>query len=295
MKTLNTLLAQFWIGAVKSLVHVPLSVRCGMAKGLAALLWWAIPKRRHVTMTNLALCFPEKTEKERRRIAKSTYVHLARAALDHGVLWAGSADDISRLVKFEGLENVTEAHGPLIIVAPHFAGLDAAGIAFNLHVRGVSLYQKQRNPAWDAAALAGRKRFSDPVLIEKGRGKHDLMEVIRAMRQNMPFYYLPDMDFGAKDAIFVPFFGVPAATLAMCGRLAKITRAKVCLCIAEMTPSGYTVHVSRPWDDYPTGDDTADTVRIVTELENWIRKLPDQYLWTHRRFKTRPEGEPSVY
>ena len=103
MKTLNTLLAQFWIGVVKSLVHVPLSVRCGMAKGLAALLWWAIPKRRHVTMTNLALCFPEKTEAERRRIAKSTYVHLARAALDHGVLWAGSADDISRLVKFEGL------------------------------------------------------------------------------------------------------------------------------------------------------------------------------------------------
>ena len=222
MKTLNTLLAQFWIGVVKSLVHVPLSVRCGMAKGLAALLWWAIPKRRHVTMTNLALCFPEKTEAERRRIAKSTYVHLARAALDHGVLWAGSADDISRLVKFEGLENVTEAHGPLIIVAPHFAGLDAAGIAFNLHVRGVSLYQKQRNPAWDAAALAGRKRFSDPVLIEKGRGKHDLMEVIRAMRQNLPFYYLPDMDFGRRTRSLCRFSGCRQLRWQCAGVLRKL-------------------------------------------------------------------------
>ena len=202
------------------------------------------------------------------------------------MLWAGTGEEISRLVKFEGLENVTTVEGnrPLIIVAPHFAGLDAAGIAFNLHVRGVSLYQKQRNPEWDAAALAGRKRFSDPVLIAKGGGRHDLMAVIRAMKEGLPFYYLPDMDFGARDAIFVPFFGVPAATLAMCGRLAKVTKAKVCLCIAEMTDEGYVVHVSAPWENYPQGDDVADTVRIVTELENWIRKLPDQYLWTHRRF-----------
>lgn len=295
MEKTNVLLAEFWIGVVKSFAHVPLGVRRVIARVVAEALWAGVPKRRHITLTNLRLCFPDKTEAERRAIAKATYVHLARAALDHGVLWAGSADAVAKMVTFEGLETVTKADGPLIIVAPHFAGLDAAGIAFNLHVRGVSLYQRQRNPAWDAAALAGRKRFSDPVLIEKCTGQHDLMKVIRAMRQNLPFYYLPDMDFGAKDAIFVPFFGVPAATLAMCGRLAKITRAKVCLCIAEMTDTGYTVHISKPWENYPTGDDTADTRRIVAELEEWIRKLPDQYLWTHRRFKTRPEGAPSVY
>lgn len=297
MKGIGVWLARFWIGVVKGLAHVPLPARRGMARVVAFILWWAIPARRRVTLTNLRLCFPEKTEAQRRRIAKATYVSLARAALDHGVLWAGGARDVARLVKFDGLEKVTQVEGnrPLIIVAPHFAGLDAAGIAFNLHVRGVSLYQKQRNPAWDEAALAGRKRFSDPVLIAKSGGRQDLMKVIRAMKEGLPFYYLPDMDFGARDSIFVPFFGVPAATLAMCGRLAKITRAKVCLCIAEMTETGYVVHVSDPWDNYPTGDDEADTRRIVTELEQWIRRLPDQYLWTHRRFKTRPEGEPSVY
>lgn len=294
-KQLNAWLAQFWIGVVKSLVHVPRFWRVRMARGVAWLMWRVIPQRRHVTMTNLRLCFPDKTEAEREAIAKATYVRLALAALDHGVLWAGTADQISEMVKFDGLETVTKAKTPLIIVAPHFAGLDAAGIALNIHVRGVSLYQKQRNPAWDAAALAGRKRFSDPVLIAKGGGRHDLMAVVRAMKQGLPFYYLPDMDFGARDAIFVPFFGVPAATLAMCGRLAKVTKAKVCLCIAEMTDDGYLVHVCDPWEKYPSGDDEADTRRIMEELEQWILKMPDQYLWTHRRFKTRPEGEPSVY
>ena len=162
MEKMNVLLAKFWIRVVKSFAHVPLGVRRVIARVVAEVLWAGVPKRRHVTLTNLRLCFPDKTEAERRAIAKSTYVHLAQAALDHGVLWAGSAEAVSKMVTFEGLEIVTKADGPLIIVAPHFAGLDAAH------------YQRQRNPAWDAAALAGRKRFSDPVLIEKCTGQHDL-------------------------------------------------------------------------------------------------------------------------
>ena len=119
--------------------------------------------------------------------------------------------------------------------------------------------------------------------------------VIRAMNKGLPFYYLPDMDHGRKNSIFIPFFGVPAATVPMACRLAKLTRAKVCMCIAEMTDKGYVVHISPAWENYPTDDVEADTRRITAELENWILKLPDQYLWSHRRFKTRPEGEPSVY
>ena len=115
------------------------------------------------------------------------------------------------------------------------------------------------------------------------------------MRKGLPFYYLPDLDHGLKNSIFIPFFGVPAATIPMASRLARITNAKVCLCIAEMTETGYTVHISPPWENYPTEDTEADTRHITAELEKWILRLPDQYLWSHRRFKTRPEGEPSVY
>ncbi len=292
---MNELLARFWIGVVKLFRFVPISVRNRIAWVLGWVLWLAIPKRRHVTLTNLRLCFPQKTDAERRALAHSLYTHLARAALDHGVLWAGSAEDIHKMVRFEGIETITGANGrPLIVISPHFVGLDAAGIAFNLHVRGCSLYQKQRNAVWDAAALAGRERFCHPVLIAK-TGRGDLMAVIRAMHQGLPFYYLPDLDHGRKNSIFVPFFGTPAATVPMASRLAKVTGARVCMCITEMTKEGYVVHISDLWEGFPTEDFAADTRRITAALEEWIERLPDQYLWTHRRFKTRPDGEPSVY
>lgn len=295
---LVTLLSRFWVGAVKSLRHVPMSVRNRMASCLGAVMWAALPSRRHVALTNLRLCFPDLSESERVKLAKRNYKKLARAALDHGVLWAGDREDVHAMVRFEGLENLTrfaDKNEPVIVIAPHFVGLDAAGIGFNLHVRGCSLYQRQRNPVWDEAALKGRLRFSNPVLIQKsGRGE-DLKAIIRAIHEGMPFYYLPDMDHGRKSSIFVPFFGTPAATVPMVGRLAKVTRAAVIFCVAEMTEDGYLVHVSEPWQDFPQGDPEVDTRRVTQELENWIKKLPDQYLWTHRRFKTRPEGEPSVY
>ena len=281
------LLSRFWIAVIKSLRHMPVSARSALAGFLALLFWIAIPKRRRVTLTNLRLCFPNKTDAERKKIAKSFYRKLMRAALDHGVLWSGTREEVAAMVRFEGVENIT-------VISPHFVGLDAAGIGLNLHVRGCSLYQKQANPIWDEAALKGRLRFADPELIAK-HGRGDLKAVIRAMNKGLPFYYLPDMDHGRKNSIFIPFFGVPAATVPMACRLAKLTRAKVCMCIAEMTDEGYTVHISPVWENYPTDDVEADTRHITAELEKWILKLPDQYLWSHRRFKTRPEGEPSVY
>lgn len=231
------LLSRFWIAVIKSLRHMPVSARSALAGFLALLFWIAIPKRRRVTLTNLRLCFPDKTDAERKKIAKSFYRKLMRAALDHGVLWSGTREEVAAMVRFEGVENITEtvARGEhLIVISPHFVGLDAAGIGLNLHVRGCSLYQKQANPVWDEAALKGRLRFADPELIAK-HGRGDLKAVIRAMNKGLPFYYLPDMDHGRKNSIFIPFFGVPAATVPMACRLAKLTRAKVCMCIAEMT------------------------------------------------------------
>ena len=293
---LSTLLSRFWVAVVKSLRHFSPRFRAGLARAAGGLMWSVLARRRKVALTNLRLCFPEKTEAEREALARSTFVHLARAALDHGVLWAGSREDIESLVEFKGVENITQnADAPLIVISPHFVGLDAAGIGLNLHVRGCSLYQKQKNPVWDKAALEGRLRFSNPVLIAKTGGGNDLKQVIRAMREGLPFYYLPDMDHGAANSIFVPFFGVPAATVPMASRLAQIMKARVVMCIAEMTEEGYVIHISEPWEGFPSGDAQADTRRITAELERWIEKLPDQYLWTHRRFKTRPEGEPPVY
>ena len=294
MKFLNYWFAKLWIWLLSTMSGTSVRTRSRLAVPLAWLLWWAIPKRRHVILTNLRLCFPDMDENARVTLAKKTYFRLARAALDHAVLWYGTREQVQALVRFENLEFVQdESNRPLIGVAPHFAGLDAAGIALNTYVRGVSVYQRQRNEAWDEAALKGRLRFSDPVLIPKSQ-RANLMPVIRAMKQGLPFYYLPDMDYGRDNAIFVPFFGVPAATLPMVSRLARATRAQAVWSIVEMTEDGYVVHI-RKIENFPTKDYVADTIRLNQELEDWIRRFPDQYLWTHRRFKTRPEGEPSVY
>ena len=291
---MNEFFSRLWVALVRRMSGLSMPMRERLARLAASVLWGAIPKRRHVTLTNLRLCFPELSEAERMKLARRVYVRLARAAIDHGTLWTASADEIRRFVRFEGLEHLLEGEGPTIVVAPHFAGLDAAGIALNTYVRGVSLYQKQSNPVWDKAVLEGRLRFSNPVLIARSK-ESDLRPVIRAMREGLPFYYLPDMDHGRKHSIFVPFFGQQAATLPMVSRLAKVTRARVLWCIATMTDEGYEVIITPAWKDFPTADVEADTRRVNEELEQWIRRFPDQYLWVHRRFKSRPEGEPSVY
>ena len=292
---MNNFFARLWVALVKRLHGVSMPMRWRLARIAAAILWFAVPKRRHVILTNLRLCFPELTEDERIALAKRVYVRLGRAAIDHGTLWMGSAEEIQSFVRFKGLEHLLDPQNrPTICVSPHFAGLDAAGIALNTYVRGVSLYQKQSNPVWDEALLKGRLRFSNPVLIPKSNGS-DLRPVIRAMRKGLPFYYLPDMDHGRRNSVFVPFFGIEAATIPMVSRLSKVMKAKVLWCFATMTEDGYEVEISAPLQNFPTDDPVADTARLNRELEAHIRLHPDQYLWVHRRFKTRPEGESSVY
>jgi KDO2-lipid IV(A) lauroyltransferase len=270
------------------------SSRTRLANVFGTVAWYALPKRRHIALTNLRLCFPNLSEEEREKIARKVFKNLVRAAVDHSVLWTGSKEDVEKMVGFTGKEYLLEAAKEgVIVVAPHFVGLDATGIAINTFLRGASLYQKQSNPVWDAWALKGRQRFCDPVLIPKS--DRAIRDVFKLLKEKVPFYYLPDMDHGERNSIFVPFFGVQAATLPMVSRLAKACGCKVLWGISEMTEDGYVMHFSRPLENFPTEDYRADTLRLNQELEQFILQHPDQYLWTHRRFKTRPQGEPSVY
>jgi KDO2-lipid IV(A) lauroyltransferase len=160
-------------------------------------------------------------------------------------------------------------------------------------MRGVSIYARQSNPVWDRWLQRVRSRFGDPLLIARRSG--DLRSAIRAMRAGLPFYYLPDMDTGDGNSIFVPFFGVDAATLPFVSRLARSTGAKVMMIVTEQTPDGYLVHIEAPWKEFPGVSVEEDTARMNREIERWVLRLPDQYLWTHRRFKTRPKGAASIY
>jgi KDO2-lipid IV(A) lauroyltransferase len=228
-------------------------------------------------------------------LGRQLFRNIARGVLDYSVLWRGSRQDVERLVRVEGAEHLVEpANRPLILLAPHFVGLDAGGLRVNTLVRGVSIYARQSNAAWDEQLLTGRRRFNDPVLIPR-RGASELKEVLRAMKDGLPLYYLPDMDLGATNSIFAPFLGVPAATIPMVSRLARLIGAKVVMAVTEMTAEGYVLHFEPPWRDFPGDSVEADTERMNREIERWVLRMPDRYLWTHKRFKTRPPGQPPLY
>ncbi|HET9463548.1 MAG TPA: lipid A biosynthesis acyltransferase [Thiobacillus sp.] len=286
-----------WLGmGFLWLLHwLPFSVQAAIGNALGALLARLPGKRRHIGATNLALCFPEASPRMRRRWLRQTFQASARAMLEHGVLWWGSEARLRRLVRIDNPEAALgDGERPVIWLAPHFVGLDMGGLRLSMDHRAASMYAPARNPVSDRMMLHGRSRFASPLLISKADG---IKPVLKALKDHLPFYYLPDQDQGRNNAVFVPFFGVPAATLSALPRLAKLTGAQVIPVITRQLPGGrgYAVRFYPPWENFPSADLEADVARMNSFIEDRIREMPPQYLWLHRRFKTRPEGEPSLY
>jgi Kdo2-lipid IVA lauroyltransferase/acyltransferase len=267
------------IRAIQGTYDWRVASRMRVAHSIGGLLWHAARARRHVALTNLRLCFPELAEGDRQQIARANFDWVARALLDHSVLARGTRDEVAQLIRVDGLEHLlAPSNRPLLMIAPHFAGLNAGGVRINTELRGVSIYARQRSVAWDEWLLAIRSRFYAPRLI--AREGFDLRAAIRAMKEGLPFYYLPDQDYGRQSSIFVPFFGVAAATVPMVPRLAKMTGAKVVMTVTEMTDDGYVLHVEPPWPDFPTGSIETDTVRGHTSASRRGRRV--QRLCTDR-------------
>lgn len=286
--------ARVWIALIDATLHWSQRARTRLANVVGDLLWWAVVPRRRITLVNLRLCFPHWSDDQRRSVGRRTFRNMARAVFDHSLLALAPREKLLAYVRVEGLEHLNDpANRPLILVAPHFVGLDAGGLRVSMELKAASIYARQRNRAWNDWVLQIRSRFNAPLLI--AREGFDLRAAIRATKEGLPFYYLPDQDYGAQHSVFVPFFGTLAATIPMVARLAKITGAKVVMAVSEMTDEGYVLHLEPPWNDFPTGDVDADTARMNREIERWVERMPDQYLWTHRRFKSRPPGTPPVY
>ena len=268
-----------WIGAI------------GAALGSVIYLFG----RGRVTRINLALCFPEMSERERHELGRRHFRMLGRNAVELGVMVWGTEKQLLRLVRVEGAEHLKAAAGkrPIIVLAPHFIGLNMAGTRLAYEYPGTaSIYSRQKNPVLDRIFMRARTRFGEPHLVSRQEG---LRSVIRVVKSGKPFYFLPDMDFGLRDAIFSPFFGVPAATITTLPRLAKLTGAAVIPVVTRQVGDGYVVRFYPEWKDYPTGDVEADVRRMNAFIEDRVREMPEQYFWAHKRFKTRPPGEPSPY
>lgn len=289
--------ARLLIGLLWLLHWLPLGVQAAIGRSFGRLLFRLAGARRKVALRNLELCLPDWPEARRRALAREHFEWLGRSLLERGLLWFGSEARLRRLIRVEGDVGLADrSERPVMWLAPHFMGLDVAGVAIQLNVRktGASIYQAQSNKVLDAAMRRGRMRFGRAQIFSRQESAKPL---IRCIRQGIPFFNLPDMDFGPKDAEFVPFFGVPAATLLAPSRMARALDMVVQPVVAEMLPGGqgYVVRFHAPWRDFPTDDAVADTRRMNAWIEDEIRARPAQYLWVHKRFKTRPPGEPTLY
>jgi len=275
-----------------SVLPLPLIRALGWLLGCA--LYPIARRRRRIVLTNLRLCLPELNERQRRALARRNVVCFTQAALDRAWLWHASPEVARRRLRLTGaIEDLTRP-GAVVIFAPHFYGMDAGGSAIMQQVAraGSTLYATQPNAALDEWMRQGRARFGDVTPIARAAGPKP---ILRALREGRMLYLLPDMDLGPRESVFVPFFGVSTATVPSLARFAKLGHARVVPVVTRMTRQGYEARVYPAWDDYPGDDPVADTARMNRELEGYIRAMPEQYYWVHRRFKTRPPGEPGLY
>ncbi|MGI9310865.1 MAG: lysophospholipid acyltransferase family protein [bacterium] len=251
--------------------------------------------RRDIARRNLRACFPARSEAEIGALARAHFRALATAAIATGISWWASEARLARLTKVrnrEVLERARERGESIVLLAPHFVGLEHSGIYLSLLSPTMTMYHRHRNPLLDAMIKHHRGRFGGAQYSSKA----PIKPIIQSLRAGRLFYYLPDQDAGRK-GVFVPFFGVPAATFPTLGRIARLGRAAVIPCTTRLLPRGrgFEIILGEPLADYPCGDDIADANAMNRAIETTIAHAPAQYFWSHRRFKTRPPGDPPFY
>jgi KDO2-lipid IV(A) lauroyltransferase len=289
--------ARALLGLVWLLHWLPMPLLSVLGHGLGMLLYVFARARRRVARANLALCMPALGAAARERLVREHFGWTGRSLLERGVLWYASAARLRRLIHVEGDAQLAQrGPRPVMWLVPHFVGLEVAGVATQLFQTRVvcDIYTAQSNAVLEAAVKRGRERFGLAQLFTRQQGA---LAVVRAIKRGAVFFNPPDMDFGLRDAAFVPFFGQPAATLLAPSRMARSLAMVVQPLLVQMLPrgQGWRVCFMPPWTDWPTDDPVADAARMNAFIEQQIAAMPAQYLWVHKRFKTRPAGAPGVY
>ena len=278
------------------LVHfLPLSVLAMLGNVVGAAAFRLVRERREVTRINLAKCFPEMDAAAREQLARAHFRAFGRSFVERALLWWAARRRIERLVHVTGLAHLRALAGsPVILLAPHFLGFEAGFTRLACEFDMVAMYARQKDRRFNELLERGRTRFGNQRLVSRQQG---LRAIIASLREGRPFFYLPDQDYGPKEALFVPFFGVPAATVPGLSRLARLTGAKVLPCVTRILPggAGYALEIEPPWDNFPSEDLVADTRRMNAYIERKTLQTPEQYLWMHKRFKTRPPGQERFY
>ena len=282
-------------GLLRLISLFPYSIQLKIGKQLGKLLGLLSAKRQHIVDTNLKLCFPEKTDQQRAALHIEAYENLGISLIELGICWWWKAERLKPLIEVKGLEHVQHCldnKQGVILLSGHFTSLEIGGRALSLFLPFQAMYRTQKNPLFDSYLYTKRDGYLEHIISRKNTRK-----MIKGIKQLIPTWYAPDQNFTSERNVFAPFFGVPTATISASARLAKSSGAAMIPFYPERKTdgSGYTLWLQPPLENFPSDDDVADAAAINATIEQFALKQPGQYMWIHKRFKTRPEGEPDIY
>ena len=283
------------IGLLWLMAKLPWPVQRRLGAGLGLLAWRLVSQRRNDTLINLALCFPELDESARESMGRDTFRNAGIGVFEATNAWFGNPEYYRSRITFEGLEHLraAEARGKgILLLGAHYSLLDLGAAMASLHFKVDTVYRPQKNLVFEYVMTLRRQTYHLWTIPYR-----DMRLLIKALKSSHIVWYTPDQDFGRKHSVFAPFFGINAATITTPARLAQVNDSAVLLIhfYREGNDERYRYLITPALDNYPSGDDVTDASRINTELERLIRRAPEQYMWSHRRFKTRPEGEAKLY
>ncbi len=284
------------LGAIWLLARLPFRALLVVGHGAGALTAHLPGERRHVALRNLELCFPGLSDAERGRLLRASLHDLGLMLVEFALAWMGSDRAIARVpCEIEGLEHLEQCRAQgrgVLLVGAHFSHLELCARLVSQRIRIAGMYRVMDNAAFEHAVLRARLHYADAMFT-----KDDIRRTVTYLKRGGTVWYAPDQDMRGKDAVFVPFFGVPAATITATHHLARLSGAAVIPFFHRRREDdrGYVLHLEAPLENFPGTDVIADTARVNMAIERMVREAPAQYLWVHKRFKSRPSGEMPLY
>jgi len=273
---------------------LPVSVNLAIGRFIGLLFYHLAPSRRRIAATNIALCFPEMGSQAQQKMVRQVIRNCGISIMESAMALWGQADKLRDRHQIEGMEHLAAVQARdqgVILLGCHFTTMDPAGRAFGFHAKPDLLYRKDPNPLLAYALITAREQYLGSAIVFS-----NTRQLIKNLRQKHIVWYAPDQDYGKDNSVFAPFFGIQAATIVATARIAQLGRAAVVPYAHYREDNGhYKLVFGAPLDNFPCGDDVVDATRINKIIEDMVRVMPDQYLWVHRRFKTRPPGEPGFY
>ena len=275
------------LGCLWLLVQLPWQVQMWLGKQLGLLLFKTLKRRRYICCVNLELAFPELSPEQRAELSLQHFISMGQGLFETALSWWGNEKRLSELAFLEGLEHLKNAHqqGGVILLSAHFTSLELGGRLLAPYLPLHVIYRPHQNPVIEQQIAKIRsKRYGQAI------SRDQIRTMVQSLKQGFPVWYAQDQHFEQKSSLLTPFFGVEAATNTATSRLASLGHAKIVPFFTVRQANGYLLRFLPPLQDFPSESVHTDTARINQIIEQQVREFPEQYLWTHRRFKTSPDG-----